>query len=41
MGRCNYAPVVEVNHNHILNADNTKISNAINKKDFSYKNDNL
>ena len=24
MGRCNYAPVVEVNHNHILNADNVK-----------------
>ena len=28
MGRCNYAPVVEVNHNHILNADNSKILKA-------------
>ena len=39
MGRCNYAPVVEVEHNHILNADNMKISKAITEKDFAYKND--
>ncbi len=39
MGRCNYAPVVEVEHNHILNADNVKISKAITEKDFAYKND--
>ena len=32
MGRCNYAPIVEVNHNHILNADNNKISKAITEK---------
>ena len=40
MGRCNYAPIVEVNHNHILNADNDKISKAKKEKNFSYKNDN-
>ena len=39
MGRCNFAPVVEVNHNHILKADNNKISNAIRDKNLSYKND--
>ncbi len=39
MGRCNYAPVVELEHNHILNADNMKISKAITEKDFAYKND--
>ena len=39
MGRCNFAPVVEVNHNHILKADNDKISNAIRDKNLSYKND--
>ncbi len=39
MGRCNFAPVVEVNHNHILNADNNKIAEAISSKNFSYKND--
>ena len=37
MGRCNHAPVVEVNHNHILNADN--VSNAINDRNFTYKNE--
>ncbi len=41
MGRCNHAPVVEVNHNHIYNANSDKISNAINKKDFAYKNENF
>ena len=41
MGRCNLAPVVEVNHNHICNANLEKISNAIKTKDFSYKNDNF
>ena len=39
MGRCNYAPIVEVNHNHILNANNDKISEAIADRKFSYKND--
>ena len=38
MGRCNYAPVVEVNHNHILNADNSKVLKAISEKNFSYNN---
>ena len=41
MGRCNLAPVVEVNHNHICNANLEKISNAIKNKDFSYKNDDF
>ena len=41
MGRCNLAPVVEVNHNHICNANLEKISNAIKTKDFSYKNDDF
>ncbi|MEC8100429.1 MAG: NAD(P)H-dependent oxidoreductase subunit E, partial [Pseudomonadota bacterium] len=41
MGRCNHAPVVEVNHNHIYYANSDKISNAINKKDFAYKNENF
>ncbi len=41
MGRCNFAPVVEVNHNHILNANNKKIDDAIVKRDFSYKNDSF
>ena len=39
MGRCNYAPVVEVNHNHILNSTCNKVLEAIEKKDFSYKNE--
>ena len=39
MGRCNFAPVVEVNHNHILEADNQKVEDAINEKNFSYKNE--
>ena len=39
MGRCNYAPVVEVNHNHIMNATEEKVEQAIQEKDFSYKND--
>ena len=39
MGRCNLAPVVEVNHNHVCNADINKIDDVIEKKDFSYKND--
>ena len=34
MGRCNYAPVVEVNHNHILNADNKKYQKQYLKKTF-------
>ncbi len=41
MGRCNYAPIVEVNHNHILHADVEKISNAITQKNFTYKNDSF
>ncbi len=41
MGRCNLAPVVEVNHNHICNANLEKISNAIKTKDYLYKNDNF
>ncbi len=39
MGRCNYAPVVEVNHNHILKATTDKIQKAITNEDFSYKNE--
>ena len=39
MGRCNYAPVVEVNHNHIMHATEEKVEQAIQEKDFSYKND--
>jgi formate dehydrogenase len=39
MGRCNLAPVVEVHHNHVCNADINKIDDVIEKKDFSYKND--
>ena len=39
MGRCNYAPVVEVNHNHIMFATEEKVEQAIKDKDFSYKND--
>ncbi len=39
MGRCNYAPIVEVNHNHIFNADAKNIENAIIEKNFSYKNE--
>ncbi len=39
MGRCNFAPVVEVNHNHVLEADLNKIKKTIDTKDFSYKND--
>ncbi len=39
MGRCNFAPIVEVNHNHILNADEERVSLALNNKDFSYKNE--
>ncbi len=41
MGRCNFAPVVEVNHNHILKASNDSISKAITDKNFSYKNDDF
>ena len=41
MGRCNLAPVVEVNHNHICKANIEKISHAIETKDFSYKNDDF
>ena len=39
MGRCSLAPVVEVNHNHVCNANISKINEVIEKKDFSYKND--
>ena len=39
MGRCNYAPIVEVNHNHVLKSDNKKIDDVIKEKDFSYHND--
>ncbi len=39
MGRCNFAPVVEVNHNHLLNANAEKIETAIVNKDFSFKNE--
>ena len=39
MGRCNYAPVVEVNHNHILNASHKKVQDAIKNSNFSYKNE--
>ena len=39
MGRCNYAPVIEVNHNHILHADNAKVAKAISEKNFAYKNE--
>tara|TARA_A100001011_G_scaffold381270_1_gene449571 strand:+ start:4009 stop:5691 length:1683 start_codon:yes stop_codon:yes gene_type:complete len=39
MGRCNYAPVVEVNHNHLLKANNKAIDQAIINKDFSYSNE--
>ena len=39
MGRCNYAPVVEVNHNHLLNATEKSIENALLNKDFSYYNE--
>ena len=39
MGRCNFAPVVEVNHNHILNSTYNKVLEAIEKRDFTYKND--
>ena len=39
MGRCNYAPVVEVNHNHLLNTNLDKIKKAVHTKDFSYKNE--
>ena len=39
MGRCNYAPVVEVNHNHLLKASTKTIDEAIETKDFSYKNE--
>ncbi len=38
MGRCNYAPVVEVNHNHLLNTSLDKIEDAIQTKQLSYKN---
>ena len=38
MGRCNYAPVVEVNHNHLLNTSLDKIEDAIQNKKLSYKN---
>ena len=39
MGRCNYAPVVEVNHNHLLNTTLDKIKEAVHAKNFSYKNE--
>ena len=39
MGRCNYAPVVEVNHNHLLNTNLDKIKEAVHTKNFSYKNE--
>ena len=39
MGRCNYAPVVEVNHNHLLNATEKSIEKALLNKDFSYYNE--
>ena len=39
MGRCNYAPVVEVNHNHLLKATERSIENALLNKDFSYYNE--
>ena len=39
MGRCNYAPVVEVNHNHLLKANARSIENALLNKDFSYCNE--
>ena len=39
MGRCNYAPVVELNHNHLLNVTEKSIENALLNKDFSYYNE--
>ncbi len=39
MGRCNYAPVVEVNHNHLLKATDKSVNQAILNKDFSYSNE--
>ena len=39
MGRCNLAPVVEVNHNHVCEASIEKIKDVIDNKDFSYKNE--
>ena len=39
MGRCNYAPVVEVNHNHLLKTNDKAIDQAIVSKDFSYSNE--
>jgi len=39
MGRCNLAPVVEINHNHVCEADIDKVNEVIKKKDFSYKNE--
>ena len=39
MGRCDVAPVVEVNHNHICRADIIKVNKAVSTKDFSYKNE--
>ena len=34
MGRCDKAPIVEVNHNHILSANTKKIKEAIEEKKF-------
>ena len=39
MGRCNLAPVVEINHNHVCEANIDKVNEVISKKDFSYKNE--
>ncbi len=39
MGRCNFAPIVEVNHNHLLKANNKVIDETVLARDFSYKND--
>ncbi len=39
MGRCNFAPVIEVNHNHVLHGSFEKVVKAIEDKDFHYKND--
>ena len=39
MGRCNFAPVVEVNHNHLLNTNTEKIEKAVINKEFSFKNE--
>ena len=39
MGRCNYAPIVEINHNHLLKATKKSIENALLNKDFSYYNE--